>query len=198
MLTTATARNTNGGSEQVVPGTPARGEKLFRDKQCAACHAINGEGGKAGPELGRAHHISLTQFAGLMWNHGPAMWARMKEPRIEAPELTGQEMADILAYLYTAHYFDPAAGDSSRGRQVLQTKGCLACHAAGGNGATSAGDLSTSNVVGSASSLVAAMWNHRQSMENQAQAMRIELPTLKGQELADLASYLGSSKRPSR
>jgi mono/diheme cytochrome c family protein len=193
-----TARGASGDTEQVVPGTPARGETLFRDKRCAACHAIDGEGGKSGPALGRAHHISLTQFAGLMWNHGPAMWARMKEQRLEPPELTGQEMADIVAYLYTAHYFDPAAGDSSRGRQVVQTKGCLACHAVGGKGGTSAGDLSTSNVVGSASSLIAAMWNNRQSMENQAQAMRIKLPTLKGQELADLVAYLGASKRPSR
>jgi mono/diheme cytochrome c family protein len=177
---TSTARDTSGDSEQVVPGTPARGETLFRDKQCAACHAINGDGAKVGPKLGRAHHVSLTQFAGVMWNHGPAMWARMKEQGIEAPQITGQEIADIVAYLYTAHYFDPAAGDSLRGRQVVHAKGCLACHGVGGKGGTTAGDLSTSNVVGSASSLIAAMWNHRQAMEDQAKALKIELSTLKG------------------
>src|SRR5262245_13860178 len=99
---TATAKDTGGDSAQVVPGTPERGEKLFGDKQCAACHTIAGKGGKIGPELGRAHHVSLTQFAGLMWNHGPAMWARMKERGIKAPELSGREMADIGRYLYTS------------------------------------------------------------------------------------------------
>jgi cytochrome c2 len=195
---TTTARDGGGDSEQVVPGTPARGEKLFREKQCAACHAVQNAGAKVGPELGRAHHVSLTQFAGLMWNHGPAMWARMKEQQIESPRLTGQEMADIVAYLYTTHYFDPAAGNGTRGRQVLETKGCLACHAVGGKGGTTAGDLSTSNVVGSASSLIAAMWNYRRAMEDRGQALGVKLPMLRGQELADLAAYLGSLKRASR
>jgi len=192
---TATAKDTGGESEQVVPGTPARGEALFRDKQCASCHAINGQGAKVGPELDRAHDVSLTQFAGLMWNHGPAMWARMREQHIEFPGLTGQEMADIVAYLYTAHYFDPAAGNGMRGRQVAQSKGCLTCHAIAGKGGTSAADLSTSNVIGSPSSLIAAMWNHSHAMEDQARIQGIKLPTLKGQELADLAEYLGSLRR---
>jgi mono/diheme cytochrome c family protein len=189
---TTTAKDAGGDSAQVVPGTPARGETLFRDKQCAACHAIGGKGGKIGPELGRAHHVSLTQFAGLMWNHGPAMWARMKERQIEAPSLTGQEMADIVAYLYTSHYFDPAAGNSARGQQVAQSKGCLTCHSVRGKGGKVAGDLSTSTVVGSPSSLIAAMWNHSRAMEDQALKQGIKLPTLKGQELADLAAYLRS------
>ena len=188
---TATAKDPGGDSAQVVPGTPERGEKLFHDKQCAACHTIGGKGG-VGPELGRAHHVSLTQFAGLMWNHGPAMWARMKERRIDVPNLTGQEMADIVAHLYTSHYFDPAAGNSARGQQILQTKGCVACHSVRGKGGKVAADLSTSGVVASPSALIAAMWNHSRAMEDQAQKQGIKLQTIKGQELADLATYLRS------
>jgi len=189
---TATAKDPGSDSAQIVPGTPERGEKLFRDKQCATCHTIGGKGGKVGPELGRAHHVSLTQFAGLMWNHGPAMWARMKERQIEVPSLTGQEMADIVAYLYTSHYFDPAAGNGARGQQVLQSKGCVACHSVRGKGGKVAGDFSTSGVVGSPSALIAAMWNHSRAMEDQAQKQGIKLQTIKGQELADLATYLRS------
>ena len=193
---TTTAKDPGGDSAQVVPGTPERGDKLFGDKQCASCHTIGGKGGKVGPELGRAHHVSLTQFAGLMWNHGPAMWARMKERHIEPPQLTGQEMADIVAYLYTSHYFDAAAGSSSRGQQVLQSKGCLSCHSIRGKGGKAAGDLSNSTVVGSPSSLIAAMWNHSRLMEDQAQKQGIKLPTLKGQELADLSAYLQALTKP--
>jgi cytochrome c553 len=155
------------------------------------------QGGKVGPELGRAHHISLTQFAGLMWNHAPAMSARMKDRRIEVPQLTGQEMADIVAYLYTSHYFDPAAGSSVRGRQVVQTKGCVDCHSVRGRGKVAA-DFATSNVVGSPAALIAAMWNHSRAMEDQATKQGIKLPTLKGQELADLSAYLRSLTRPAR
>ena len=101
-----------------------------------------------------------------MWNHGPAMWARMKERGIEVPQLTGQEMADIVAYLYTSHYFDPAAGSSARGQQLVQTKGCVACHSVRGKGGKVAADFATSNVVGSPAALIAAMWNHSRSMED--------------------------------
>jgi mono/diheme cytochrome c family protein len=193
---TAAARDPGGESTQVVPGTPERGEKLFRDKQCAACHTIGGKGGKVGPELGRAHHVSLTQFAGLMWNHGPAMWARMKERGIQPPELTGQEMADIVAYLYTSHYFDPAAGSSARGQQVVKTKGCVTCHSVRGQGGKVAADFATSNVVGSPAALVAAMWNHSRMMEDQAAKQGLKLPKLTGQELADLAAYVRSLTKP--
>ena len=193
---TAAARDLGGESAQVVPGTPERGEKLFRDKQCVACHTIGGKGGKVGPELGRAHHVSLTQFAGLMWNHGPAMWARMKERGIQPPELTGQEMADIVAYLYTSHYFDPAAGSSARGQQVVKTKGCVACHSVRGQGGKVAADFATSNVVGSPAALVAAMWNHSRMMEDQAAKQGLKLPRLTGQELADLTAYVSSLTKP--
>jgi mono/diheme cytochrome c family protein len=186
---TTSAKDTAGDSAQVVPGTPERGEKLFRDKQCASCHTIAGKGGKVGPELGRAHHVSLTQFAGLMWNHGPSMWAKMKERGVQPPELTGQEMADIVAYLYTTHYFDPAAGNTARGQQLVQGKGCVACHSVAGKGGKTAGDFAKSSVVGTPPALIAAMWNHSREMENQAEKLGIRLPTLKGQELADMSSY---------
>ena len=182
------------GGAQVLPGTPAGGEALFRDKHCVSCHTI-GDKGRDRLELGRAHHVSLTQFAGFMWNHGPAMWARMRKRNIEVAQLTGQEMADIVAYLYTAHYFDPAAGNSSRGRQVIQAKGCIACHSVRGKGGKVAADFAASNAVGSPSALVAAMWNHGPSMEDQATKQGLKLRTLKGQELADLAAYFASLSR---
>jgi len=188
----------HGESAQVLPGSPAAGEALFDDKHCVSCHTIRGKGGKVGPELGRAHHVSLTQFAGLMWNHGPVMWARMKERGIEAPRLSGQELADIVAHLYTANYFDPDAGNSGRGQQVVETKGCVACHSVRGKGGKVAADFATSNVVASPATLVAAMWNHGRSMEDQAAKQGLRLPTLKGRELADVAAYFRSmTKAPS-
>jgi mono/diheme cytochrome c family protein len=195
----AAARDAGATTAQVVPGTPERGEKLFADKSCATCHAVGGRGGKVGPALGgRAHHVSLTDFAGLMWNHGPAMWAKMKERGIAVPKLTGQEMADVVAYLYTAHYFDDIRGQAARGQKVVQDKGCVACHSVRGKGGTVAADFATSTVVGSPSSVVAAMWNHGARMEGQAEKQAASLPVLSPQELADITAYLGSLSRASR
>jgi mono/diheme cytochrome c family protein len=189
------AREPGGDTSQVVPGTPERGQKLFVDKRCVVCHAVAGKGGKVGPDLGtRGHHVSLTRFAALMWNHGPTMWGLMKERQIEVPRLTGQEMADILAYIYTSHYFDQAA-NADRGRRLLDAKGCLTCHSVNGRGGKVGADFAKSNVVGSAAGVVAAMWNHSAYMEDKARQMKVTWPTLTGQELADVSAYLTALSR---
>ena len=78
-----------------------------------------------GPDLAeRGLHKSLTEFAAAMWNKIPAMIAAMKAKGIAAPQLQPQEMADIVAYLYSVRYFaDP--GDPRRGEQLVTAKGCL-------------------------------------------------------------------------
>lgn len=169
---------------------------MFTKKSCGSCHAVGGRGGKVGPALGgRAHHVSLTDFAGLMWNHGPAMWAKMKQRGIPVPQLTGQDMADVVAYLCVSHYFDDVTGQAARGQQLVQGKGCVACHSIRGKGGTVAADFATSTVAGSPSAVIAAMWNHGARMEGQAQKQEVSLSMLTGQEMADVVAYLGSLTR---
>jgi mono/diheme cytochrome c family protein len=186
------AKDSGGETAQVVPGTPERGEKLFAERRCVVCHSVGGKGGKVGPDLGGAgHHVSLTRLAALMWNHGPPMWAKMREFRIDVPKLAGQDMADILAYLYVSHYFDQTAS-RTRGQKLIQDKGCTTCHSVRGKGGKVSADFATSSVVGSPASLIAGMWNHSVYMEAKAQKQDIAWPMLKGQELADIATYLAS------
>lgn len=191
------AKDPREETAQVVPGTPERGEQLFQQKSCIVCHAVNAQGGTVGPDLGeKRHHISLTRFAALMWNHGPTMWGKMDERGIPFPQLTGQEMADILAYLFTSHYFDTTAS-VTRGERLLRAKGCLTCHSVRGKGGTVAADFATSNVVGSTASVVAAMWNHSARMEAHVERQAVAWPLLNGQDLADITAYLTSLRPPS-
>ena len=63
-------------------GDAEHGWRLFREKGCIRCHAVWGEGGDIGPDLGRTHtlgHINAGQLAGIMWNHVPRMWEKMEE-----------------------------------------------------------------------------------------------------------------------
>lgn len=189
------AEATPGDTQQVVPGTPERGRTLFAEKKCASCHAVGGKGPRVGPDLGRqGHHVSLTEFASRMWNHAPAMTARMRAMKIEVPQLSGQQMADIVAYLFTSRYFE-RAGSARRGEALVQSKGCLGCHAVAGKGATVGGDFARSTLVGSPDSLVAGMWNHGATMEAQASKRQVAWPELKGSELSDIAAYLATLSR---
>jgi mono/diheme cytochrome c family protein len=190
------AEATPGDTQQVVPGTPERGRALFAEKKCASCHAVGGKGPRVGPDLGReGHHVSLTEFAARMWNHAPAMTAKMREMKIDTPQLSGQQMADIVAYLFTSRYFE-RAGSAKRGEALLRSKGCLGCHAVAGKGATVGGDFARSTLVGSADSLVAGMWNHGAAMAAQAGKREVTWPELKGAELRDIAAYLATLSRP--
>jgi mono/diheme cytochrome c family protein len=191
---------TAGDTQQVVPGTPERGRALFAEKQCASCHGVGGKGPRVGPDLGRAgHHVSLTEFASRMWNHAPAMTAKMQEKKIDVPQLSGQQMADIVAYLFNARYFE-RSGRAGRGEALVQSKGCLGCHAIAGKGGKVGGDFARSTLVGSPDRLIAGMWNHSAMMEAQATARGVTWPELSGAELGDLAAYFATlpRTRPSR
>ncbi|MBI2216909.1 MAG: c-type cytochrome [Candidatus Rokubacteria bacterium] len=188
----AASKDTSTETLQIIPGTPERGEKIFAERHCSTCHAVAGKGGKVGPDLGRAgHHVSLTSFASRMWNHGPSMWAKMKERGLEVPRLTGQDMADVLAYLYVSHYFDHGAS-AARGQKLVRDKGCLGCHSIRGKGGKAAADFASSNVVKSAAGVVAGMWNHSALMEASAQRQQVAWPMLSPIELADVSAYLTS------
>src|SRR4051794_8200971 len=75
---------------------PAAGARLFNDKGCVQCHAINGRGASVGPDLARATHPrTFFDLAAGLWNHAPAMASRMREAGIARPALTPQESADL-------------------------------------------------------------------------------------------------------
>jgi cytochrome c len=107
--------------------------------------------------------------------------------------MSGQEMADVVAYLYVAHYFDQA-GDAARGQQLVQGKDCLTCHAWRGQGAKVGADLASYPALRSTAGLVASLWNHPRYLD--ALKREVPWPALTGQELADIGAALGSVPKP--
>src|SRR5947208_1681275 len=59
---------------------PLAGSRVFGAKGCVKCHAVSGEGGTLGPDLGRSSlYHSLFDFAAAMWNHLPQMAERLRQ-----------------------------------------------------------------------------------------------------------------------
>ena len=82
---------------------PARGRKLFVSKGCIACHAINGVGGHDATNLD-AHTMQPMmnpfEFAAKMWAMAPAMIYAQEEALGEQILFTGDELADIIAFVH--------------------------------------------------------------------------------------------------
>ena len=79
-------------------GKASRGEKLVAEKNCTQCHGANN------PDIPAAHlatvgPYSAVKMASVVWTHGPNMKIFMDYLEAEWPQISEQEMADLIAYL---------------------------------------------------------------------------------------------------
>ncbi|MBI5418541.1 MAG: c-type cytochrome [Deltaproteobacteria bacterium] len=79
------------------PGVPGKGESVFTRKKCADCHFKTAADKQK--IVGEIKSVNSLQFATLLWNHIPSMEASMVIHAVPWPEMSGQELRDVLAYL---------------------------------------------------------------------------------------------------
>ncbi|MEE9171090.1 MAG: c-type cytochrome [bacterium] len=174
---------------RMSPGNPVRGEAVFGEKSCQNCHSVDEKEEKVGPNLSEIDlKKSVTEIAGLMWNHSPTMIGYMNEESIEWPQFEGREMADLIAYLYFLG-FEDTPGDLRLGEEVFIDKGCAGCHEEGGGLGP---DLAILRRFGSPIRMIQLMWNHAPKMEDLLLSQNEEWPKLTTKEMQDLYAYLRS------
>jgi len=174
---------------------PLAGSRVFGTKGCVKCHAVNGVGGKVGPDLGRIPRPrSFYELAADMWNHLPKMGERMRELGIVRPQLDPRETADLIGFLYTLDYFD-SPGNVEAGRRLFTEKKCVVCHQAGGTGGVVGPNLDFLQQFGSPILIAAELWNHGPAMAEAMRARGIARPTFKDAELRDLIAYLKAASQ---
>ncbi|GEM_PF-132854 len=178
------------------PGNPNKGEKIFEKKGCLSCHSVGKRGGSIGPDLDEIDlNQSVTEIAGMMWNHGEKMWQEMRSIEIEWTTFSGKEMADLIAYLYFINFQDPA-GNAGRGRDVFFNR-CISCHSVKGEGGTIGSDLYGASYLESSLSILRAMINKADKMSETALDMGTNWPAMSGKEMRDLFAYIKILKKPS-
>lgn len=84
---------------------PVLGRELFASKGCVVCHSVNGIGGEDAPEFSADFMdspMNAFDFAAGMWR-GAAAMIMMQEDELGAQiELTGAELAAIIAFVHDA------------------------------------------------------------------------------------------------
>jgi len=185
------------GPVYVLPGGVDAGRRLFADKRCVECHSVGGQGGRVGPDLAeRGAKRSPIEFAAAMWNKAPAMLEAMKRRGISVPVLRPDEMADIVAYLYSVRYF-AEPGNIRNGWTVATYKGCLTCHAVSGERGKPASDLTRAKGLDSPAAVIAALWNHAVVTPPQIPGSpKTGWPEFRPEEMADLVALLQSFRAP--
>ena len=173
-------------------GDPMKGQTLFVAKRCVACHAIRGQGGRVGPDLGRtAAKASFFELVAAMWNHTPVMAGKMEESRIVRPTFAPGELGDLLAFLYFLNYFDEP-GNAAEGRALFSRKQCIQCHRVGLEGGRSGPPLDRIPRGTPPLQLARDLWNHGPAMMPLMRAKGLEIPTFQGNEILHLFTYLRS------
>ncbi len=151
------------------------GAQLFQSKGCAGCHT-----GKLALES-RLRNQTLTGIAAAMWNHQPLM----KQP---PPQLSQEEMRQIIGHIWIRQYLE-GAGDPSRGKQVFQEKNCATCH---NDPASGAPNLAKGKGAYSGVTMVSSLWGHGPRMLEMMQQKKLEWPRFTAKQMGDLMAYLNS------
>jgi mono/diheme cytochrome c family protein len=79
-------------------GNLEQGRRVYERKGCGACHDNPASGAPARSDL--AGRMTSFALVAALWQHGPQMLEHMQKGKVSWPTLTGEEMADLGAYLH--------------------------------------------------------------------------------------------------
>ena len=100
------------------PGDPKRGRQVFALKRCSGCHGIASairDGIQPTSAWGSLENpVALAQ---QMWNHSHEMRPALERNGVSYPQLSAQEITDLLAYVRTTDA-PPARSGSRPARRI--------------------------------------------------------------------------------
>ena len=165
------------------PADAGRGKRAFMEKHCADCHGVTRSTvPEAKPMAEWESARDPISLVTAMWNHAATMRQEFSKRKISWPELTSQDLSDILIYVRnTPGSRAPASGRleitaGSLGEELFTSKGCAGCH----NGKLALADRLKGQTL---TDIGVDMWNH-------SSRMAAVPPKLTADEMRELASYL--------
>lgn len=163
-------------------GDAGRGKQLLSSKHCAECHGITTSKADGAKPMTQWNSVGdAITLAQAMWNHAANMRQAFDRHGIRWPEVTEQNLTDILVYVRNlpatrqfATRFETGAGEN--GQTLFESKGCAQCH-------TGKLELAPRLKDKTLPGITAAMWNHAPKMAQPP-------PSLQQGEMRQIVSYL--------
>jgi mono/diheme cytochrome c family protein len=164
------------------PGDAGRGKRLFDAKHCSECHGLTEARTPGATPV--AQWASLGQpmvLVNAMWNHATTMKGEFARRKLAWPELTSQDLTDMLVYLRNLPSTRTAVTrveitSGANGQALFESKGCAGCHA---SKIALAPRLKGRTLI----DIAVAMWDHQPRMQTVPAPLNVE-------EMRDIASYL--------
>ncbi len=166
------------------PGDAGRGKRVL-ESGCGRGHGLNSPIEPGIPPVSQWRSVNDPfALAAAMWNHLPRMRAAAEIKHIALPQLSAQDLVDVLVYVRNLAgvkegqgAFQPMSGTS--GQALFESKGCVGCHRTGSV-------LASRIKKRTLTEIAAAMWNHAPKMLSAgAQPTRFESGGMR-----ELLSYL--------
>jgi mono/diheme cytochrome c family protein len=180
---------------QELPDNPLQGRLLFERSRCNQCHAIAGTGHGVGPDLGGGRFKgTFLDLGAALWNHVPGMSGAFEGRDLSWPDLSADETARLMAFLYFIDYLG-RPGVAASGERIFRSHGCATCHTLGGDRAGVGPDLTGLRRFVSPLYLAQAVWNHGPSMFETMRQMGMSAPTFSEGDLADLSAFIRQKNR---
>jgi mono/diheme cytochrome c family protein len=165
------------------PADAGRGKHAFTEKHCADCHGVSRSIlPEAKPIIEWESARSPIALVTAMWNHAATMRQEFSRRKIAWPELSSQDLSDILLYVRST----PGSRTLSEarleitadptGERLFTNKGCAGCH----NGKLALPDRLKGQTL---TDIAVDMWNHSSKMAPVPPSLTVE-------QMRQLASYL--------
>jgi mono/diheme cytochrome c family protein len=163
-----------------APAAFQRGKEVLEGKHCVDCHSLSKDtaAGPARPVDAWQHVDDPVWLAYEMWNHAAAMTKDAAQSKRQWPDLHGQDLIDLTAYVRALQNRPRenqfSLPNSASGRAIFESN-CAHCH----QGSQS---LSTKLRNSTWMDIGANMWNHAPKMQS--------VPALSVDDLSKILAYV--------
>ncbi len=166
------------------PGDAGRGKAVFAAKHCAECHGLTSSKIADAKPVAQWESVDHPiQLMTAMWNHGANMRAEFQKRKFGWPDLSSQDLSDLLLYVRSLPVHNAASAlrltSGSSGQALFESKGCAGCH----NGKNALPPKLRGKTL---TDIAADMWNHQPKMS----AKGAPNPAFSADEMRELISFL--------